>query len=267
MLPYPQIDPVLLQIGPLKVHWYGVMYLLGFGFAWWLGVIRAKREDSPFKPQHISDMVFYGALGAVLGGRIGYVLFYKFNEYLHDPLAIFAVWQGGMSFHGGLLGVLIAMYLIGRQHKLHFFTVTDFIAPLIPLGLFFGRIGNFINGELWGRTTELPWGIVFPYAGDLPRHPSQLYEAFLEGLVMFAVLWWFSSKARPRMAVSGLFLILYGSFRFLVEFAREPDAHLGLLYLGLSMGQWLSLPMALIGFAFMLWAYRVNQPSVSPSKK
>ncbi|WP_339891767.1 prolipoprotein diacylglyceryl transferase, partial [Neptuniibacter pectenicola] len=223
------IDPIAVALGPLKIHWYGLMYLIGFAAAWWLGVRRARRAGSGWSEEQISDIIFWGAMGVVLGGRAGYVLFYNFDKFIADPLWLFAVWEGGMSFHGGLLGVIVVMYLFGRQHKKTLFQMTDFIAPLIPVGLGAGRIGNFIGGELWGRVTDQPWGVVFPRAGELPRHPSQLYEFALEGVVLFVLLWWFSSKPRPRMAVSGLFLLLYGIFRSMVEFVREPDAHIQFL--------------------------------------
>jgi len=256
MLTYPEIDPVLIQLGPLKVHWYGLMYLIGFGLAWWLALKRAQRPDIRFTAAQISDLIFYGALGVVLGGRLGYILFYDLSTYMTTPLAIFKVWQGGMSFHGGLMGVLIAMWLFGRKFKRRFFEITDFIAPLVTLGLGAGRIGNFINGELWGRTTDLPWGMVFPNAGELPRHPSQLYQAVLEGVILFLILWLFSKRPRPTMAVSGLFLIGYSSFRFLVEFVREPDSHLGYIAFNwMTMGQLLSLPMILAGIVLMGLAY------------
>jgi len=257
MLTYPQIDPIAFKLGPLKVHWYGIMYLIGFGAAWWLGRQRANQLDSGWTEQQISDLIFYGALGAVLGGRIGYVFFYDFPAYVAEPLRIFKVWEGGMSFHGGLIGVLAAMTLYRRHINKTFFEVTDFLAPLVPLGLGAGRIGNFINGELWGRISDLPWAMVFPSGGPLPRHPSQLYEAALEGLVLFSILWWYSRKPRPRMAVSGLFLLCYGLFRFTVEFVRQPDAQLGYLAFGwLTMGQVLSTPLILIGGTMLWWAYR-----------
>ncbi len=254
---YPLIDPVALQIGPLAIHWYGLMYLFGFAGAWTLARLRARRPDWPITALQVDDLLFYAALGVILGGRIGYVLFYQPGMLLDAPLSIFAIWDGGMSFHGGLLGVLVTMAIYVRRQGLAFFTITDFIAPLVPIGLFFGRIGNFINAELWGRPTELPWGMVFPGAGPLPRHPSMLYEAFLEGLVLFALLWVFSMKPRPRMAVSGLFLAGYGTFRFAVEFVREPDAHIG--YLAgdwVTMGHLLSAPMIIAGIALLIWAYR-----------
>jgi len=258
------IDPIALSIGPLKVHWYGLMYLIGFAGAWWLGVLRAKKPGSGWNEEHVSDIIFWGAMGVVLGGRAGYVLFYNFDKFLADPLWLFAVWEGGMSFHGGLLGVIISMYWFGKKHDKSLMEMGDFIAPLIPIGLGAGRVGNFIGGELWGRTTDLPWGVVFPRGGDLPRHPSQLYEFVLEGVVLFLVLWWFSSKPRPRMAVSGLFLLLYGVFRSMVEFVREPDAHIEFVAFNwLTMGQLLSLPMILIGGAFIWFAYQFNDKKLS----
>ena len=256
MLSYPEIDPILFQLGPLKVHWYGVMYLVGFSLVWWLGSQRAKREDAIITPAQMSDLVFYGALGVVLGARLGYVLFYDLPTYIASPLAIFQVWRGGMSFHGGLIGVLVAMWLYARKINRGFFEVTDFIAPFVPLGLGAGRIGNFINGELWGRPTDLPWGMVFPHAGDMLRHPSQLYQAALEGVTLFIILWLFSKRPRPTMAVSGLFLIGYGTFRFLIEFVREPDKHLGFVAFDwITMGQLLTLPMILAGGVLMGLAY------------
>lgn len=257
MLMYPQIDPVMLQLGPLQIHWYGFMYLLAFSSGWALGVYRARQPGSPYTPEQVGDLVFYVALGAVVGGRLGYVLFYNLPVYLDDPLAIFKVWQGGMAFHGGLLGVLVAIWLFAKKHQQGFWTSTDFLAPLVPSGLAFGRLGNFINGELWGAPTSLPWGMVFPHVDNLPRHPSQLYEFALEGVLLFILLWWFASKPRPLMAVSGLFLIGYGGFRFLVEFVRMPDAHIGYLAFGwLTMGHVLTLPMMLFG-VFLMWrAYR-----------
>ena len=257
MLTYPDIDPIAFQVGPLKVHWYGIMYLVGFGAAWWLGRRRALRPNSGWTEQQISDLIFYGALGAVLGGRTGYVLFYDLPAYLAEPLRIFKIWEGGMSFHGGLIGVMAAMLLYSRHLKKTFFEVMDFLAPLVPLGLGAGRLGNFINGELWGRVTDVPWAMVFPNGGPLPRHPSQLYEACMEGLVLFAILWLYSQKPRPRMAVSGLFILCYGLFRFSVEFVRQPDAQLGYLALGwVTMGQILSTPLILIGSLLLWWSYK-----------
>jgi len=263
MLNYPQIDPVAISLGPLKIHWYGLMYLVAFGAAWWLGRLRARRSPG-WNDEQISDLIFYGALGVVLGGRIGYTLFYNFGHFIDDPLSIFRIWEGGMSFHGGLLGVLVAMWLFGRKYKHSFFELTDFVAPLVPIGLATGRLGNFINGELWGQPTNLPWGMVFPGAGPLPRHPSQLYEMFLEGIVLFVIVWVFSAKPRPRMAVSGVFALGYGVFRFAVEFVRQPDAHLGYIAFGwLTQGQLLSLPLIATGIVLLWLAYR--RPAEAPT--
>jgi phosphatidylglycerol:prolipoprotein diacylglycerol transferase len=256
MLIHPDFDPVAIHLGPLAVRWYGLMYLAGFGAAWWLGQRRIKAGLAPITRQQFDDLIFLAVLGVILGGRLGYVLFYKPGYYAAHPLEVFAVWQGGMSFHGGLLGVMVGMWVAARRHAIHFLSLMDFVAPLCPLGLAAGRIGNFINGELYGRVTSLPWGMVFRGAGDAPRHPSQLYQAALEGLALFVLLWWFSSKARPRGQVSALFLIGYGAFRFIAEFAREPDAFLGLLAFGMTMGQWLCLPMILGGLALYAWSRR-----------
>ena len=256
MLTYPQIDPVALQLGPLKIHWYGLMYLVGFAGAWWLANYRASRPDSGWNREQVSDLIFYAAVGVILGGRLGSVLFYNFDQFLENPLWLFAIWEGGMAFHGGLLGVIAAFALFARKHNKGLFEVADFAAPLVPIGLGAGRIGNFIGGELWGRATEVPWGMVFPRADALVRHPSQLYQFALEGVVLFAVLWLFSSKPRPAMAVSGLFLLAYGCFRFFIEFFREPDQHLGFIAFDwLSMGQLLSIPMVVVGLIFMWLAF------------
>ncbi|MBI9081767.1 MAG: prolipoprotein diacylglyceryl transferase [Pseudodesulfovibrio sp.] len=258
MLNYPQFHPVMISIGPLDLRWYGMMYVLGILSAWLLGRYRASNPWNNWTVGKLDDFITWAIVGVVIGGRFGYVFFYNADFYLANPLKIFAVWEGGMSFHGGLLGVIVASWLFGRLNGLIFMEVGDFIAPLVPPGLFFGRIGNFINAELWGRYTDLPWAMPFPGAGGLPRHPSQLYEAALEGLVLFAVLWWYSSKPRPSGCVGGLFLLGYGTFRFLVEFAREPDAHLGFIALNwLSMGQLLCLPMMALG-AFLLWRGHVR---------
>lgn len=256
---YHHIDPIALSLGPLKIHWYGLMYLLGFAAAWWLGQHRAKQEHSPLKPEQISDLVFYGALGVVAGGRLGYVLFYNFDKFLEQPAWLFAVWDGGMSFHGGMLGVIAALAWYARSLGVRFFAMMDFVAPLVPIGLGAGRLGNFIGGELWGRVTDVPWGVVFPHplAGDLPRHPSQLYQFALEGVLLFVILWVYSARPKPTMAVSGMFLLIYGLFRFIVEFFRQPDAHLSFVALGwVTMGQLLSLPMIIGGMIVVTLAYR-----------
>ena len=254
MFTYPEIDPIIFEIGFLKVRWYGMMYVIGFLLGWWLARLRSKRPDSPINAQQVDDLVFYVMLGVIVGGRLGYVLFYGMAEFMADPLYPFKIWEGGMSFHGGLLGVIIAMWWFARKIGTGIWTMTDFIAPLVPLGLGFGRIGNFINSELWGRPTDVPWG--FNVNGQV-LHASQLYEAALEGFTLFAILWWFSSKPRPRMAVSGMFLLFYGLFRFSVEFYRVPDADLGYLALGwVTMGQILSAPMILFGILMLVLAYR-----------
>ena len=264
MLTYPNIDPVAIAIGPVEVHWYGLMYLVAFLAGWWLGRVRTRREGTAWRAAEIGDLVFYFALGAVLGGRIGYTLFYNFGEFMQDPLVIVRIWQGGMSYHGGMLGVFVAMALYGRYTGRTFFQVTDFMAPLVPLGLGAGRLGNFINGELWGSPTDLPWGMVFPFVDSLPRHPSMLYELLLEGIVFFVILWLYSSKPRPTMAVSGLYLLCYGLFRFAVEFVRLPDEHIGYLAFNwVTMGHVLSFPMIVIGFAFMMYAWRRTDGKVS----
>lgn len=260
LLVYPHIDPVALSLGPLKVHWYGLMYLFGFAAGYGLGLWRARRSNGLWTDEMLSDMVFYIALGVILGGRLGYVLFYGFPRFMDDPLWALRVWEGGMSFHGGLLGVLVAMGIFARQYKKNWLDIMDFVAPLIPPGIFFGRIGNFIGGELWGRPvvdTSYPLAMIFPHVDMLPRHPSQLYEAALEGLLLFVVLWWYSSKPRPRMAVASLFLIGYGAARFIVEFFRQPDADKGfILFDWMTMGQILTTPMILGGLILMLLAYR-----------
>ena len=256
MLVHPNIDPIAFSIGPLAVRWYGLTYLAGFAGAWWLGIRRISLGAAPITREQFDDLLFLGVLGVILGGRLGYVLFYKPGHYAAHPTEIFAVWQGGMSFHGGLLGVMAAMAFAAWRHRVDYLRLMDFIAPLVPVGLAAGRLGNFINGELWGRVTDVPWGMVFRGAGDAPRHPSQLYELGLEGILLFAVLWWFSSKPRPRGQVSALFLIGYGVARFTAEFAREPDSFLGFLALGMTMGQWLCLPMIAGGIALFAWSRR-----------
>ena len=260
MLVHPNFDPIAVQLGPLAVRWYGLMYLVGFCIAFWLGRLSIRRaKDGRITVAVLDDLLFYIVLGVVVGGRLGYVLFYKPGFYFSNPLEIPAVWHGGMSFHGGFLGVLAAVWWVARKNKLRWLELTDFVAPLIPLGLAAGRLGNFINGELYGRVTTVPWGMVFQGGGPLPRHPSQLYQFALEGVLLFAILWIFSARPRPVGAVSALFLIGYGTLRFAVEFFREPDDFLGLLVLNLSMGQWLSLPMVVLGIWMLAWAWRRAQ--------
>ncbi|BDU38431.1 prolipoprotein diacylglyceryl transferase [Vibrio nigripulchritudo] len=259
---FPQIDPVIFSIGPLALRWYGLMYLVGFVFALWLANRRADMPNSGWTRDNVSDLLFAGFLGVVLGGRIGYVFFYNFDVLLSDPLYLFKIWTGGMSFHGGLLGVIAAMAWYARRNGRTFFSVADFIAPLVPFGLGMGRLGNFMNDELWGRVTDVPWAVLFPSGGYLPRHPSQLYEFVLEGVVLFFILNWFIKKPRPAGSVAGLFLLGYGAFRFIVEYFREPDAHLGLYGDWISMGQILSLPMVIGGAALIGWAYSVNKQPV-----
>jgi phosphatidylglycerol:prolipoprotein diacylglycerol transferase len=268
---YPSIDPVALSLGPFQVRWYGLMYLVGFVAAWWLARGRLARLGDGADERWFDDLLFYCVLGVILGGRLGYMLFYQGGEWLSDPLSALRIWEGGMSFHGGLLGVLSAVWLFARRRGWAFFRITDFIAPLVPIGLGAVRIGNFINGELWGRVTRVPWGMQlscarFPeHCAGLapgaplspPLHPSQLYEAALEGLVLFVILWLYSRRPRPTMAVSGLFLACYGAFRILVEFVRQPDAQLGFLAFDwLTMGQLLSLPMLAGGLLLLALAYR-----------
>ncbi len=267
MLMHPQIDPVALQLGPLSIHWYGLTYLVGFGLFMWLGALRLKQPPfaslsgaRAWSRRDVDDILFLGVLGVVLGGRLGYCLFYKPGFYLAHPLEILSVWQGGMSFHGGLIGVIVAMLWFARSRQRPWLEVADFVAPCVPTGLAAGRIGNFINGELWGRVADpaLPWAMVFRGAGDVPRHPSQIYQFLLEGLLLFVLLWWFARRPSARGQVSAVFLMGYGVLRFVAEYFREPDQFLGLLALNLSMGQWLCVPMVLIGVGLWLWAARNN---------
>ena len=276
MLIHPQIDPVALQLGPLAIHWYGLTYLAAFGLFMWLANARLKhepfasvREPLPWSRRDVEDILFLGVMGVVVGGRVGYCLFYKPAYYLSHPLEIFAVWQGGMSFHGGLLGVIAAMVWYAHSRQRAFLQVMDFVAPCVPTGLASGRVGNFINGELWGRVADpsLPWGMVFQGAGDAPRHPSQVYQFLLEGLLLFVLLWLYARKPRARGRVSAMFLVGYGVFRFIAEFFREPDAHLGLLSMGMSMGQWLCVPMVLGGLAMWWWFGRQVTGAVSPVER
>ncbi len=261
MLVHPQFDPVAVSLGPLQIHWYGLTYLVAFGLFLWLASLRTKQPQFAsvgWTRRDVEDLLFYGVIGVVIGGRLGYVLFYKPGHYLANPLEIFAVWKGGMAFHGGLLGVLTAMWWFARAHGRHFLEVTDLIAPCVPTGLASGRMGNFINGELWGRAADpsLPWAMVFPQSGfDFPRHPSQIYQFLLEGLLLFVLLWVYARKPRQLGIVSGMFLIGYGSLRFIAEYFREPDSFLGLLALDMSMGQWLCVPMVLAGAA-LVWMGR-----------
>ena len=281
MMIHPQFDPVLISIGPLAIRWYALSYIVGFILFTILGRRRIAQGNSVFTKEMLDDFLTWGILGVILGGRIGYVLFYKFSDYLANPLDIFKVWEGGMSFHGGFLGVVVAMWLFGRKHNISILKLMDTVAPLVPLGLASGRIGNFINGELWGRVTELNafWAMGFPQAryedaeaaahnslwaewlqqyGMLPRHPSQLYQFALEGICLFVIVWIFSKKPRPAGQTAALFLGGYGLFRFIAEFARQPDDYLGLLTLGLSMGQWLSVPMIVLGVIGFVWFGRKN---------
>lgn len=265
MLQFPNFDPVALRLGPIAIHWYGLMYMVGFGSAWLVGRWRINHGKTRLSIKDLDDLIFYGVLGVVAGGRLGYVLFYKPGHYLQHPLEIFYLWEGGMSFHGGLLGVLVVMAWLAYRRQYHFLEVGDFVAPLIPLALGAGRLGNFINGELWGRPTDLPWAMVFPMAGDnLTRHPSQLYQLALEGLLLFAVVWVFAARPRKTGQVSAVFLMGYGFFRFIAEFAREPDSFLGTLAAGLTMGQWLSIPMMVGGMA--LFVFSAKQPSPTPER-
>jgi len=256
MLAYPHIDPVIFRIGPLAVRWYGLMYLIGFLAAWLVIRHLARLRNLPLDKDDLSDLLFYGVVGVILGGRLGYTLFYNLSYYLDHPLRIFAVWEGGMSFHGGLLGVIVAALIFCRRKKLPPLATGDILVTAATIGLGLGRLGNFINGELWGRITDVPWGMVFPGAGPQPRHPSQLYEAFLEGPVLFLILWTLHRrKAAPGVPFFSFFLF-YGLFRFSIEFFRQPDVQLGFLWGGATMGQLLSLPMIITGIAGLVICLR-----------
>ncbi len=258
MIEYPNIDPVALSLGPITIYWYGLTYVGGLVFAWWLGKQRARLPNSPIKESQIDDLIFYAALGIIVGGRVGYALFYGAGSLLDDPLRVFRIWEGGMAFHGGFLGVVIAMWFLCRNHKIEFGGLVDFIAPLAPVGLALGRLGNFINQELWGRPADVPWAMVFPNdASGLARHPSQLYQFAMEGVLLFIILYWYTRVPRPRWSAAGLFLFGYGVFRSTAEFFREPDAHIGFDALGwITRGQLLSLPMIIAGAMIIIWAYR-----------
>jgi phosphatidylglycerol:prolipoprotein diacylglycerol transferase len=264
-------DPIALQIGPLAIRWYGLMYLIGFALFLILGRMRSRDAWRDMSAQDVDDLLFYGMIGVIVGGRLGHVIFYgPLSYYLMHPLEIFAVWKGGMASHGGIIGVIVAMWWFARTHHKSFLRVTDFVVPLVPLGLGAGRIGNFINGELWGRVTDasLPWAMIFPQSGDtLPRHPSQLYQFALEGLVLFSILWTYSRRPRPAGTVGSLFLIAYGILRIVGEFFREPEALYGAMPLGLSAGQWLSVPMVLIGIACFVVLQRRGLPSAVAAKR
>jgi phosphatidylglycerol:prolipoprotein diacylglycerol transferase len=253
MLIYPNINPIAVSLGSIKIHWYGIMYLLGFTLAWLIANYRCKAYKLDWSKDQIGDLIYYAALGLIIGGRVGYMLFYSTSELIHNPLSLVKIWQGGMSFHGGLIGGMLGLYLFAKHYHKSFLQVTDFTAPLIPLGLATGRIGNFINGELWGRPTDIAWGMVFPHVDALPRHPSQLYEFGLEGVFLFLILFTYSRKPRPAGYTTALFLLFYGVFRFSIEFVREPDTQIGYLFHDwLTMGQLLTIPLILLGI-FIGW--------------
>lgn len=257
MITYPVIDPVAVELGPLKVHWYGLTYLAGLAFAWWLAMRRSARPDAPIQRDQVDDLIFYAAVGIVVGGRLGYALFYGWDRLASDPTWLFRVWEGGMAFHGGLLGVVTAIAVFARRHQIPFGALADFVAPLAPVGLALGRLGNFIGQELWGRPSDVPWAMVFPRDPlGLARHPSQLYQFALEGCLLFVLVFWFSQRPRPRWSVAGVFLLGYGVLRFSAEFFREPDAHIGFDALGwMTRGQLLSLPMMLLGLWMLMAAF------------
>ena len=255
MLQYPHIDPVAIHLGPISVHWYGLMYIFGIFSAWFLIRYRAKIQPwSPIKPNQVADLILYMTFGIILGGRIGYIVFYNLSFYIHNPLQMFYLWDGGMSFHGGFIGVLLSFIFYARTININWMDLAEFVAPSVPVGLGAGRLGNFINGELWGRITDSPIGMIFPTGGPLPRYPSQLFELFFEGIVLFAVLWLVTIKKRPRYLVFGLFLLLYSCARFICEFVRQPDPQYGfILFNWMTMGQILSLPMIILGVAVLTY--------------
>lgn len=267
-LQFPVIDPIIFSIGPVALRWYGMMYLIGFLGAMLIANKAADKSHGVWTRDQVSDLLFYGFLGVILGGRIGYVLFYQWEYFLADPLYLFQIWQGGMSFHGGLLGVTAAVYLFARKANKSFLSVGDFVVPLVPIGLGMGRLGNFINAELWGRQTDVPWAMVFPTDSlQLPRHPSQLYEFFLEGVVLFIIMYFVTRKPRSLGLASGIFLIGYGVFRSIIEFYREPDAHLGLYFSFISKGQILSIPMILAGMLIIYLGYLIQEKSAITNSK
>jgi phosphatidylglycerol:prolipoprotein diacylglycerol transferase len=262
MLTYPQIDPVALKLGPLAIHWYGLTYLAAFALFWFLATRRLNHEPfasvvgrGAWSRKDVEDILFFGVVGVIAGGRLGYCLFYKPEYYLANPLEVFFIWQGGMSFHGGMLGVIVSQWWFARSRGKPFLQVMDFVAPCVPLGLAAGRVGNFINGELWGRPADpsLPWAMVFPHAGNMPRHPSQVYQFLLEGVLLFIIMWLYARNERKPAQVSAVFLIGYGAFRFIAEYFREPDAHLGVLTFNMTMGQWLCIPMIIGGVLLWVW--------------
>jgi phosphatidylglycerol:prolipoprotein diacylglycerol transferase len=259
MFIYPKIDPIAFQLGPLKVHWYGLMYLFGIGGAWLLALYRSRQSATHWDAEAISDLILYVALGIIIGGRVGYLLFYGWANLIDDPLSAIKIWQGGMSFHGGLLGVICAVWLFAKRRARTVREIGDFVAPLVPIGFAAGRGGNFINGELWGRVTDVPWAMVFPHVDQLPRHANQLYELFFEGFILFIILWWYSSKPRQSGQVSGMFLICYACFRIFIEFFRQPDPQLGFIAFDwLTMGQLLSIPMLIVGVIFLVNRKKAN---------
>ncbi len=264
---FPEIDPVALQIGPLAIRWYAIAYIVGILFAWWYAKRLSQRWSSPVSAAHLGDFVAWAIIGIILGGRLGFIAFYNLDQYLADPLQIFMIWRGGMSFHGGLLGMIGASWLFARRKGIPILALSDLIACAAPIGLFLGRIANFINGELVGRVTDVPWAVVFPHAGPMPRHPSQLYEAFLEGIVLFILLAALARRAtfyRRSGFLTGMFLFGYGLARFLVEFLREPDIQVGLVLGPLSMGQILSVPVALLGVYLMLRVWTTPESTQGP---